>query len=678
MSSDFSFSDFVNLLDATHEYAFPSFSAPYRRSTDPFRYEKSAWELLQLLDESRPHFEDDASKCAQRKQNFSHFWKKLVTPSAVDHARQIDLDPSDNAAEEKALAYLSGFDVWNATEVLISSGNYRLATMIAQIDGPSAMRDMIRDQINLWIANDSISEIPDAIRALYELLAGETDTAQGKDGFGLENRASTFGIAKKFRLDWRRAFGLRLWYGLDERQDVRHAIEEYDLSMQEGRTVYPVRASDSFGDLPTGLSANKSGGCGGMATVPEGEDILFHLLSIYSNVVHNSDRSPDSIADSLRPENTSPTGNPLDARLSFQLYHTLKAKDVIEDFHDWHAFQDAPEAETDPDGVDGVCRKANDHRSDGLTALLLASLSTAPKDLCDAVFVALHFASAVAREKYVQELLARHASALDLDLTVDLHPHSKHVERDTHHLDSDSNGFANTKSLTPSPTGTSGTNHSSGQSAGVAEYLTTALRIPPAWLYRAKAGYAAHVESDARLQTVCLLRAGDVSAGHDVLKKLVGPKCVIEEDMKGLKEVLAIFEASGVVEGVSGATDMNGGVGVAMGGNRISKKVWESGGGLFGKFVELMEVMRGTSGNMTSNRDLRRLAHLVEERLPREEEWKYLSLEERVAVCEMTNVVDEVQGQVEHGLGGNDGVDAVEKMSEAFYGKFPGAIGVGA
>lgn len=345
LPTSFSFADFAHTLAG----GFDSES----------KEEQTVWQLAQILFDSQDPTQD--SELA-RKQMLVPFWKSVVTAAAVEHAE------SAATAEEKAIAWLSGYNVWNASEVL-SKDNPRLDVIISQIDGGDPnFQQAMKKQVEHWVKQNEFCEMPARIRALYELAAGNTCVSQGKPGTGPENQTETFNIATKFNLDWRRAFGLRLWYGIDANADLSTAIDLYDEDLTAGKElvkpVPPFSSSQEF---------------------DKRQDILFGLLKLYRGA--NAEES----VEILGAENTS--GNLLNTRMSFQLLQTLTARHLI-------TVDDATLA-----------------LADSLTETLVAQLSAdgLSSSVQDAIFVALHYTSAGQRATAVQDILSRFAGSIDTD-----------------------------------------------------------------------------------------------------------------------------------------------------------------------------------------------------------------------------------------------------------------------
>ncbi len=272
-------------------------------------YEKSVWQLASILfDEQDPEAygvpatQKDKYDHRIRKDRLIAFWEQLCDNSA----KQAVGEAKD--AEERAIAHLSAHKIVDACDALVQGKDFRLATLVAQIGGDETMRNDMDTQIDAWRDLNVLSEMTHPIRTLYSLLAGNTCICEGKKG-PLEDQARTFTISVRFNLDWKRAFGLRLLYAILADEPIEAAVVKFtnDLHSDEPKKPVPPfieNEADTPWDDPSGLQR---------------EDILWGLLKLYA--ASRSALPTPSIAETFAPHNT--TGNPLDARLSFQIYHAL-------------------------------------------------------------------------------------------------------------------------------------------------------------------------------------------------------------------------------------------------------------------------------------------------------------------------------------------------------------------
>ena len=439
-------------------------------------HERHVWELAGILfdDISEDLVEtvsDDDYEQEQwkiRKDRLSDFWKNLVLSDAVRGASGAP------TPEQKAIAYLSGYSVWDACDALLQGRNFRLATLLAQIGQNDVMRNEMSKQIDDWRRLNTLSEMSLPIRTLFELLAGNTYLSEGCAGTGAENKAESFQIANEFEMDWRRAFGLRLWYGISAEEPLEAAVTQYadDLAGDgelagKKELVRPLPWFVEKQPPDDGDNAHDSDRC---------EDLLWGLLRLYA-ALHGS-RLEANVVDILEPGNVN--GNSLDARLSFQLLHLLRAKGAIE----W---------------TDEVAEA-----SDTLASTLAISSAQMVDHWQDAIFVLLHLTSPNMRIKAIQEALYQHAASFDI----------------IPGRDSPSDNFTDS----------------------AISKLTGELCIPRAWVYAAKALYMRAVKEDHAAEVHCLLAAGDYQAAHQTLCATVAPRAVISRHYDSLRELLGGFE----------------------------------------------------------------------------------------------------------------------------------------
>jgi nuclear pore complex protein Nup98-Nup96 len=277
--------------------------------------------------------------------------------------------------------YLSTHRVEEACKVLIESGNLHLATLVAQIGRDKTSQADLQKQIESWRQHNVLSEMSEPIRALYELLAGNVVRCEGKQSGALEDRASTFTLSERFKLDWFQAFGLRLWYGITEDDPLDTAVFKYLQDVESGNEPkLPVPS------LRQHISDEAS----------NGENPLWVLLKIYAVAVSGSNTTQLSkieLPAAFLPK--SITGNPLSNRLSFQLHNLITFM----------------VGQNERVAVDS-------HRQDQLTWDFAWELSSSGL-YEDAIFVLLHLSHATDRERGVKEILARFASSLPTPIAID-------------------------------------------------------------------------------------------------------------------------------------------------------------------------------------------------------------------------------------------------------------------
>ncbi|TGO70160.1 hypothetical protein BOTNAR_0003g00540 [Botryotinia narcissicola] len=335
-----------------------------RNVRDPsVAHEKLVWELASILfdhieiPQELNHIENAVERL--RKDKLSTFWQNLVAQASSQHVAMA------RSHEEKAIASLSGHKIPEACGHLINGKNFHLATLIAMIGGKESLKKDMREQLLQWRNTKALSEFSQPIRALYELLAGNVCYCEGNKAPHMEDRIEDFIISKRFGLDWRQAFGMRLWYGIKANEEFDVAVKIFDKEMAEKETSRP-HAWYVEQKIPKLWQDDQ---------LHEREDLLWGLLKLYT--YDNAD-----LEAILRPENSQLS--PLDMRLSWQLSRAITSFGALD--------------------YQGTAEEKKDQ-----TTLAFASQLNNEGYWLDAVFVLLHLSSTNARAKSIQDHLARHA-----------------------------------------------------------------------------------------------------------------------------------------------------------------------------------------------------------------------------------------------------------------------------
>ena len=298
-----------------------------------------------------------------RKDRLSMYWERFC----IEDVKKMTGKGAANA-EERAIAYLAANKITEACEALLEGKDFRLAILVAQICGDRVMRDDMATQIKEWRRLNVLSEMTEPIRALYELLSGNVCYCEGKKG-PVEDRSKDFTISERFNLSWKQAFGLRLWYAVLPEDPIEISIKKFsdDLGHHEIKKPIPYFKESQNPPLWNDPDAG------------DREDLFWGLLKLYAS--SKGQLPPPSLADIVMPENTN--GNPLNIRLSFQLYHILSTRFPQQD----------------------------DAKSDQLAWDFAAQLDAAGEWLW-AVFALLHLSDTAQRQQALQSIIAHHADQL--------------------------------------------------------------------------------------------------------------------------------------------------------------------------------------------------------------------------------------------------------------------------
>ncbi|KGQ07952.1 Nucleoporin [Beauveria bassiana D1-5] len=329
--------------------------------TDPANmYEKQVWELADILfgHDSTSNLSDHLA----RKKKLSEFWTVLV-----EEASSIAIGKAASS-EEKAVACLAGHRITEACKYLLEGKNFRIGTLVSLIGTCDSARKEMKEQLQSWQDSKMLSEFPEAIRAIYEVLSGNVCVCGGLKDVPVEDRMESFFISQRFGLDWRQAFGMRLWYALSKDEDAKSAVKRFQEDINENREDLPETWYMEQGVKPIWDDYD----------LGKRQDLLWGLLQLYAEPMTDLEAV-------IRPENSQLS--PLDTRLCWQLGQALTSTGKVS-----YGDHDASKA-------------------DAATVSYAAQLTSASEWL-DAIFVLLHLRDAVARKQALQEHLCRHASRI--------------------------------------------------------------------------------------------------------------------------------------------------------------------------------------------------------------------------------------------------------------------------
>ncbi|KAF3157137.1 hypothetical protein TWF569_004040 [Orbilia oligospora] len=350
------------------------------------QHEKAVWQLASILfDALEDGYPPEAAefhvrihlRTKKRKLMLSRFLEELVARDVANDEK------AASSPESSAFALLSGHKVDEAVDHLILGNDFRLATLLPLIGGDRQARDDVKKQLESWRGSGVLAEIPVAIRALYELVAGNVGFSEGVNS-SMEDATPSFWIGEMFGLDWRRTFAMRLWYEIFEDQALEHAVSEYHKAFKATDTQH-VRHPK-----PWYYPDNKD------TYVVEDEeeepiyDTLWGLLSMYADENYPLERV-------LSPRSYSP--NPCDFRLAWQLRMMLAEKQVRDFTEDTMMLVDDEETRTSSVAAEKL-------------TLDFASQLESEGQWHWAVFVLMHLSTPESRAFTIKEMLAKHVGDL--------------------------------------------------------------------------------------------------------------------------------------------------------------------------------------------------------------------------------------------------------------------------
>jgi nuclear pore complex protein Nup98-Nup96 len=271
----------------------------------------------------------------RRRERLEKWLEDVVRGEVEEDLRAAAASGGKGFAAKRIFALLSGHQVERACDSAIEGKDLRLATLVAQAGGDAAFREDVFQQLARWRKYGSNEFISKEYRRVYELLCGNVGSTEA------EKDAVAFHVAEG--LDWKRAFGLHLWYGTLNRS-VGSAVAQYESAAN----VDPLVASPlpSYLEKPEATPPSSSVWKAGSDTP---SDPLFQLLKIFTSPTH-------ALESVLLPRNFGTS--PLDYRLPWHLYILLSRVLRRRDFGD--------RVELGEDG-EGRGEEGNSVRADAVT-----------------------------------------------------------------------------------------------------------------------------------------------------------------------------------------------------------------------------------------------------------------------------------------------------------------------
>lgn len=272
-----------------------------------------------------------------RRRDRLEKWLEDVVKGDVEEDLR-DISGSSTGAK-RVFALLSGHQIERACEAAIEVGDLRLATLVAQAGGDDEFREDIYLQLAKWREYRVDSHISNAYRKVYEVLCGNVGLSEGVAKGDIVNAADEIHIAEG--LDWKRTFGLHLWYGTYQ-LPLSTTVERYQKASEDDNRVAPPLPS--YIERPN-VKDSKTTMWKSSPRAPQ--DPLFELIKIFTDSTH-------SLESALLPRNFGTS--PLDYRLPWHLYVLFSRVLRRRDFEDRSAVKE-----------DGLERDGHSTRADMMT-----------------------------------------------------------------------------------------------------------------------------------------------------------------------------------------------------------------------------------------------------------------------------------------------------------------------
>lgn len=299
----------ASLSPSIRFHHFSSLFDPGDRSHEAnvFRLGQALFDEIDLrLPAASPEELVDRILSVRRKLALTKWLENAVAPS-VDS----DLLKNGENRPAKLFTLLSGNLVARAVDMALEGNDMRLASLISQIGRTGEFRDEVLRQLDDWAKFHADSLISVEYRRVYALIAGITDILPGNKARGSDDSSDVI-VSKD--LDWKRAFGLKLWHACPFESTVSEVFSEYDESLSQ---PHPPATP-----LPPYLETTKSSKWN-LPTRPT--DVLYNLIRLYSDAAVSLEQVLPA-----RDSSSAPT----DLRLPWHLYLLLSRVLQKRDFLD--------------------------------------------------------------------------------------------------------------------------------------------------------------------------------------------------------------------------------------------------------------------------------------------------------------------------------------------------------
>ncbi|GAA5906896.1 hypothetical protein JCM5296_005560 [Sporobolomyces johnsonii] len=406
------FSHFVNLFTSPSQSPSSSAALP---APDPNSLEAQLFKLASCLFDEIPDLalptEEQSNGLEYLTPSYGAYVEALRRRDQLSAwleeavRAEVDEDLRSSSGADRIFAHLTGHQIALACDAALSTSHLRLATLLSQAGSsstdPSFQADLFL-QLQKWREYRVDSEIPLAVRKIYELLCGNLGVSEGRKGSKEDGCEETHVLQG---LGWKRAVGMGVWYGLNGGSGkegaggdagVAEAIRRYEAAFTSDSRVAPPTPSYLLHPSPS--SSKETTWATSASETPR--DPAYHLLKLFTSPTH-------PLESALSPRNFG--ASPTDYRLPWHLYmlfsRVLRRRD----------FEDRVEVDGMGEGMEEG-REGNSTRADAVTVAYAAQLEAQGKWEW-ACFVLLHLELESCRAKAIQSLLTRNVASLTPALT---------------------------------------------------------------------------------------------------------------------------------------------------------------------------------------------------------------------------------------------------------------------
>lgn len=293
----------------------------------------------------------------KRRQALSQWLEHVVKPTVEGDIRVKAAGPlsGNYTAADTVFTQLTGHQVEHACTVAMDAGYLKLATLVCQAGGDATFKADIRAQLKIWadeklapssnggnsIGPGSNGLIGRGVWKVYRLLTGPDEHSDEMTSWVEEVCAW---------LDWKRVFGLCLWYGLGVDAAVADVVKLYDglikryatstsstlvarpipqwqIEKQQGRTSVSSSSQQSNGSITGAQRAAANTLFSFNSKQKQYEDPLFSLIRLHSDPAL-------SLSQILSPLSFGPDERWGGVGMCWHLYIILSRSMRIRDFVD--------------------------------------------------------------------------------------------------------------------------------------------------------------------------------------------------------------------------------------------------------------------------------------------------------------------------------------------------------
>jgi nuclear pore complex protein Nup98-Nup96 len=307
---------------------------------DDQSHESSMWRLCRaLFDEIDDGIHDGTLpdvrariSSLRRKTSLSDWLAETVAPSVEKDLRQ----ESTSRAARRLFLLMTGHQLERAAQLAFDVGDFNLSLLLPQAGGDADFRNDIEQLLEAWTDQHLDAHIDMSYRKVYALLQGIVDHLPGSKSTDVIELSQDVNISEG--LDWKRVFGLHLWFANSLEEPTRDALSSYFETSESN----PEYASPPLPWYIEDRSANSKSARRGV------HDSQFELIKLATD-----ETTP--LESAIDPLGFGP--NPLSYRLPWHIYLVLSRILHGRDFSD----RSVPggNADVELSAVEGISAKAN-------------------------------------------------------------------------------------------------------------------------------------------------------------------------------------------------------------------------------------------------------------------------------------------------------------------------------